>query len=205
MSDFTQVILERSVREIETLGATTIPAVIGPQTRRRLLDEITMYQLEVEPVEKGPHRVTQAFAAISEFPVISHFREISGQLQRWLVSELCEKHPGILSEPLTFTELVAQRYQPCPVGISAHRDGASFINLIAILVLEGQGRFCICDDREGSNPVSLRNEPGDLILMRGPGFRGSDIQPFHFVDKVETRRTTFSLRHKKLAHQKPAS
>ena len=70
---------------------------------------------------------------------------------------------------------------------------------MCVFVLEGMGRFCLCDDRDGKNSRAVRNDPGDLILMRAPGFAGADIQPFHFVDRIVRRRTSFALRQKKKA------
>ncbi len=80
-------------------------------------------------------------------------------------------------------------------NVAPHCDGKSCINLISLIILEGQGNFCTCANREGNNSVPIRNAPGDLLLMRGPGFLASDIQPFHFVNNITVRRTSFGLRH----------
>jgi hypothetical protein len=45
--------------------------------------------------------------------------------------------------------------------------------------------------------VDLPNAPGDLILLRAPGFMGSDVRPFHGVAEIAEQRTTFALRQQK--------
>lgn len=199
MSSFNQATLTSHVPVIETVGVATIPNFLKAGVRDALLNELEQYQLNPEPEEYGQYRVKQAFRSVTAFPDGSLFLEVRDELEAWLNTEFSREFPQHLSEPLQFSVPVAQRYEVGPIGVSAHRDGKSFINLIAIFVLEGTGRFCVCDNRQGSNPQLVRNEPGDLLLMRGPGFLGSDFQPFHFVDTISVRRTSFSLRHKRLS------
>lgn len=197
MLSFNQAILESCVPVLETVGVATIPAFLKTEVRAALLSELEHYQLKPEPKEYGQFKVKQAFKSVTTFPEDSLFLQVQQELEEWLNSGFSQSFPKHLSEPVSFSNLVAQRYEVGPIGVSAHRDGRSFINLIAIFVLEGTGRFCACDDREGSNSRLIRNEPGDLLLMRGTGFLGSDFQPFHFVDNISERRTSFSLRQKK--------
>jgi hypothetical protein len=55
------------------------------------------------------------------------------------------------------------------LGISPQRVSARSVNLIAVIVLEGKGRFSVCRDRDGRDAVDLPNAPGDLILLRRRG------------------------------------
>jgi hypothetical protein len=103
----------------------------------------------------------------------------------------------VLEQEIAFTELIAQIYEPCKVGIGPHRDGAKFVNMVALIVLEGKGRFCICDDRKRTGSTEIIHEPGDMILIRGSDFDGEDKRPYHYLDRVTERRTVFSLRQKK--------
>jgi hypothetical protein len=96
--------------------------------------------------------------------------------------------------PLCFDGSALHRYPPGLLGISPHRDSARSVNLIAIFVLEGRGRFFVCRDRDGRDAVDLPNAPGDLILLRAPGLMGADVRPFHGVADIAEQRTTFALR-----------
>lgn len=102
--------------------------------------------------------------------------------------------------PIEFTDLRLQHYEVSPPGeecvISPHRDGKSFLNVVAVYILRGSAPFCLCDDREGSNPRVIDAEPGDLILMRATGFNRHEWNPFHFVGPVTEDRLTFGMRQK---------
>ncbi len=60
--------------------------------------------------------------------------------------------------------------------------------------LEGEARFCVCDDREGTNTHEFDHRPGMVLLLRAPGFLWSDFRPFHIVGEVTKERYTFALR-----------
>jgi alkylated DNA repair dioxygenase AlkB len=190
------------VQTIEKQGIVCIPRLLEEHERQLLLEELRDYRLVRQADEEGPYKVKQNFSSVEEFPPRSRFLALRDGLQRQLQALFDIAQEGwetrILIKPLSFNELVVQTYQPTVLGISPHRDGLSRINLIAILVLEGRGRFGLCDDRAGTNPRAIRNEPGDLLLMRAPGFLGGSIRPFHFVDRVEERRSTFALRQQEV-------
>ena len=186
----------RLAEVINQHGGWFIPKVIDDFTRHSMLVELETQYLEVQPERIGKHQVKQSFSATATFNSDSLFTEVadnlSGALEHWFI----EDGVSPFVTPLAFTDLVVQRYPKGDTGISPHRDGKSFINLIAVLVLEGEGSFRFCEDRSGTNPRLIRNEPGDLIVMRGVGFCGTAHQPFHFVDNIRTRRTTFGMRQK---------
>lgn len=95
---------------------------------------------------------------------------------------------------LLFNDRLLQRYAPTPVGITPHRDRIGYRNLVSLLVLGGEGRFCVCDDRAGNGVREIPADAGDVLLMRAPGFLGETIQPFHFVDRIRVQRHVFGLR-----------
>jgi hypothetical protein len=97
--------------------------------------------------------------------------------------------------PLAFNEMMLTRYQPGWLGITPHRDHASYINLVALIVLAGEGRFCVTTDRSGRDARPVDGTAGRVILMRAPGFLGSDVRPFHFVADIAATRIVFGLRH----------
>ncbi len=183
------------VRDLDHKGVITIPNLLTPETRHKLLAELDE-QYIFTPQNKvfGDYSTRQHFSTIDGFPEDSLFLRVRSELEKLLEKKFAELSTYPFSEQLRFNELVAQRYNITPEGISAHRDFKSSINLIALFVLEGKGRFCVCESRAGENPRTIRNRPGDLVLMRGPGFLASDIRPFHFVDRIISRRTIFVLR-----------
>lgn len=62
-------------------------------------------------------------------------------------------------------------------------------------MLGGAGRFLICGDRSGSGAREIPFAPGDLLLMRAPGFQGRGDRPFHAVRDITAGRYILGLRH----------
>jgi hypothetical protein len=185
--------------EIGLHGAVCIPNCLGTAERLLMLQELKRMTFVPQPRKIPKYDVQQAFDAVREFPLGSSFLAVKDELQ-WNMQRIAKmfrewSSRDLFASPLRFNDLVAQRYEPVEWGITPHRDGESKRNIIAILVLEGDGTFCICDDRAGTNPRELPAKPGDLILMRGPGFCGENVMPFHFLRDITKRRTTFGLRH----------
>jgi hypothetical protein len=100
----------------------------------------------------------------------------------------------LFPSPLHFNSLSLQKYAQGSIGITPHRDGLRYINLICIFVIAGQGRFFVCADRSGQEAVEIEATPGNVILMRAPGFLGEDLRPFHFVSEISATRYSFGLR-----------
>lgn len=94
-----------------------------------------------------------------------------------------------------FNDLIVQRYTAGCRGISPHRDHARYVVVVAILVLSGDGEFCVCQDRSGDAAVEVPARPGDLVLMRAPGLRGAGRRPFHLLRNVTRCRRTVGLRY----------
>ena len=63
-------------------------------------------------------------------------------------------------------------------------------------MMTGKAEFALCADRSGANPRFLDTAPGNVILMRSPGFFSSNFQPFHFVRNITEERIVFGLRQK---------
>lgn len=198
MDFFNDCALVDHLEEVRVHGIASIPEFLTKEVCMTLLSELGSCTLTEAEAETGPFRIKQSYLYTTSFTSTSHFIGLAKALEQQLNSTCATHFPTYLSTPLHFTDLVVQRYQPCPVGISPHRDGLKYLNLIALFVLEGKGKFCLCDDRDGSNPREVFNEPGTLLLMRAPGFLGEKVQPFHFVGDIETQRTTFALRHSKV-------
>lgn len=186
-----------AVEEIEREGAVSLGGFLKEKPRNLLLEELGCYIFKDRPRYHGEYNTEQNFRAVDDFAPEGLFVDIRFALEEYLrvKFEGCPENP--LSKPLQFNELVVQRYAPGPLGITPHKDLLRCINVIVILVLEGQAEFCLCDDREGNNPRALKNEPGDLLLMRGAHFGGQTIRPFHTVKNIRSQRTTYGLRQKK--------
>lgn len=144
-------------------------------------------------VGTGDKAVTQHFDICTAPPWEGPF----GTCAR-LMSGLVNAGLARMTEPpcgaIAFNEAVVQRYPPGPCGISPHRDHIRYTDLIGILVIDGEGRFQLCDDRAGTNARPVPAPPGSFLLMRAPGFDGSRHRPFHTLGAVTTERLIVGYR-----------
>jgi hypothetical protein len=53
----------------------------------------------------------------------------------------------------------------------------------------------VCSDRDGANAEEIPSDAGRLLLLKAPGLYGQHEQPWHFVEDVEGKRYSFTLRH----------
>ena len=90
--------------------------------------------------------------------------------------------------------MMIQRYRRGSFGITPHRDGLRYVNLVSLFTLCGQARFGLCADRAGHGSREIDASPGTVILMRAPGFLGTHQRPFHYVADVCEERYSFGLR-----------
>lgn len=185
-------ILDRLERE----DAIAVPALTG-EYRAWLLEEARAARFrDARPVVgRGERLVRQRMGVHNGFGPGSRFRDLTGHYQAawdgWLAS--MASYP--FEPPLVFNDLMLQVYEPGETGITPHMDRTAYRNLICLFVLEGRGRFGVCTDRSGRGARIIAHEPGDVVLTRAPGFRGSDHRPFHFLDRITERRYVFGLRH----------
>ena len=96
--------------------------------------------------------------------------------------------------PLRLHEPMLQFYSSGSIGITPHLDQASYINLVAIIILGGGGRFYTCADRTGQNIRNIPAGPGDMILLRCPGFIGTQQRVFHGVSDISEARYSLGIR-----------
>jgi hypothetical protein len=182
------------IRALTAGGAAAVPGVLGDEARRRLLEEARACSFIAATAVVKPYGVRQRYAAVTAFPPGSGFRALRNAFQALLEDRLALLPAYPFTTPLRFNISALHRYPPGRLGISPHRDSARSINLVAIFVLEGKGRFFVCRDRDGRDAMDLPNAPGDLILLRAPGLIGADVRPFHGVADIVEQRTTFALR-----------
>jgi hypothetical protein len=128
-------------------------------------------------------------------PKSSLLRAFAATLEGLLNAALDRLEPRPLAHPLRLNDAVVQRYPKGSFGITAHRDHIRYEDLVALVTLTGTARLSLCDDRGGANPREIPSPPGDLLLMRAPGFDGRRDRPFHFLDRVTRPRLSLGLRH----------
>ena len=183
------------IQSIATVGAASIH-LIDESFRSALLDEAKRYpyRLEEEYVGSGENQVRQQMGSCDDFPLNCRYRLLADTFQAWIDARLDSLREYPLSSRLRFDSLSLQRYEPGSIGITPHRDGWRYINLICIFAIGGRGRFFICADRAGNEAVEIDASPGNVILMRAPGFMGANLRPFHFVTEITGTRYSFGLR-----------
>lgn len=181
------------LEQLETNGGVSIP-IISDSYRTRLLEEAETYHYEKQPEIVGPAKVREQLSSIKEFRPGSLFFRLKDDFQKKLDEKLVKLASYPFAQPLAFNEMSLQLYEKGSIGITPHMDGLSQLNLICIFVLTGTSTFALCDDRSGLNARTLDTTPGNVIIMRAPGFLSSDFRPFHFVKDITERRIVFGLR-----------
>ena len=85
-------------------------------------------------------------------------------------------------------EVGITHYVPGSIGITPHLDGRWYRRLVIVATVYGRAPFAICRSRAPSDVADRWvAEPGDLVLMRGPGLAGArDGRPFHLVEGPRT-------------------
>jgi hypothetical protein len=183
------------LQDLSDSGATAFK-ILTEDVRRSLLREAKQYTYrpEAEIVGSGDRIVRQQVASFEDIPEYSQFILLKNSVQAWLDDWF--DHSGIspFQTPLSFTSLVLQKYAKGSLGITPHRDHLRFINLICIFVIGGLGRFYVCSDRSGRDAKEIDASPGNVILLRAPGFLGSRGRPFHYVTDIQETRYTLALR-----------
>ena len=185
-------LLDRLERE----DAVAMPALTG-EYRVWLLEEArTVRFREARPiVGSGGRTVHQRMGVFDGFGPASRFHDLTGAYQALWDAWLAPMIPCPFESRLVFNDRMLQVYEPGEIGITPHMDRIAYRNLICLFVLDGRGRFGVCPDRSGRGARIIPHEPGDVVLTRAPGFRGSGHRPFHFVDRITERRYVFGLRH----------
>ena len=156
------------------------------------------YEPEDEVVGSGDRVVRQQVSSFEDFPEDSGCVLLKNSFQGLLEQRLAGLAPYPFETALDFNLMVLQRYEENSIGITPHKDGLSYINLVCVFVVGGRGRFYVCSDRSGRGATEIDASPGNVIFMRAPGLFGpEDNRPFHFVTDIRETRYTFGLRQKR--------
>jgi hypothetical protein len=171
--------LEPLFRQMEERGAVSHP-LLAEDFRQALLEEAGgyTYQPEEEVVGSGERTVRQQMGTLETFPAGSRYLLLRDAFQELMDRSLAALPVYPFQSTLTFNSLSLQKYEPGSIGITPHLDSLRYINLICLFVIDAA--------------------PGNLILMRAPGFMGSQARPFHYVTEIPETRYSFGLRQKML-------
>jgi hypothetical protein len=183
--------VEAMLSNLDSLGATSFP-VLTDGVRQVLLQAAMRCDYVKQP-EKTPSGVCQDVYAVRKFPLGSPFHMFCNCWQNLLARRL-EAFPGLFARPLKLAHLLLQRYDPGSFGITAHQDFAKSRNLVCNFNLSGRAKFYIYTDAARTRCHQLETRPGNVIIMRAPGYRNSDIRPVHFVTDVKGPRYSLGIR-----------
>ena len=193
------------LKDLSSLGATSI-RLLDEDFRVALLKEAQDYTYEPEDeiVGSGGRVVRQQLSSFEDIPKDSDYFLLKNSFQDLLEERLARLGTYPFETALGFNSMVLQRYEEGSIGITPHRDGLRFINLVCVFVIGGKGSFYVCSDRSGNDSIEIDASPGNVIFMRAPGFLGSeDERPFHYVAGIRETRYAFGLRQKELGRYAP--
>ena len=193
------------LEELLSVGATSV-RLLEENFRVALLEEAEDYdyQPEDEIVGSGDSVVRQQVSSFDVFPDHSGYVLLKDSFQDLLEQRMTQLEAYPFETALGFNSMVLQRYEEGSLGITPHRDGLSYVNLVCVFIIGGRGRFYVCSDRSGRDAKEVDASPGNVIFMRAPGlFEAEDNRPFHYVSQIEEPRYTFGLRQKKEPQDNP--
>jgi hypothetical protein len=186
------------LEELSSVGTTSVK-ILDEDFRVTLLEEAEGYNYkpEDEIVGSGDRLVRQQISSFDDLPAGSAYVLLKNSFQDLLERCLADIGSYPFETALNFNSMVLQRYEKGSIGITPHRDGLSYVNLVCVFVIGGRGRFYVCPDRSGRNAKEIDASPGNVILMRAPGLFGfEDSRPFHYVTDIQETRYSFGVRQK---------
>ena len=188
--------MAEAFRRVGDEGATSLP-LLPDGALGRLLEEARglRYRQAMPVVGQGDVAVYQDFDLTTEISPEGALMALARALDRMVGTALAGMNSPPLPLDFGFNDYIVQRYPAGCTGMSPHRDHIRYTGLVAIVMLAGAGRFLVCDDRAGANEREIPMKPGDLLLMRAPGFQGRGDRPFHAVRDITEDRYIFGLRH----------
>jgi hypothetical protein len=146
-------------------------------------------------VGQGATAVYQDFDLATKISADGALMALSRALDRLIGAALATMRAPPLPRGFEINDYIVQYYPAGREGMSPHRDHIRYTGLVAIVMLGGAGRFLVCDDRAGAGEREIPLAPGDLLLMRAPGFQSRGDRPFHAVRDITEDRYILGLRH----------
>lgn len=175
--------LDEALGLVAERGFARVPGALRPDWRAELLAELEGRHLYAMP-ERVNHVRQQAEQLVVP-PGDARFAA-TARLARAVAAAVGADHPDPGTggaRPFAPNQAVYLRYRPATGGIAVHRDGKCYSLLVCSFTLCGRAPFSVVADRAGHDVVAeWVTEPGELCLLRGPGFAGhEDGRPLHVV------------------------
>jgi hypothetical protein len=172
--------------------------LLTPSARQALQHEAESFHYvpEIKTTGTGDQIVRMEYSSCNQFPDVGLYPDFKQAFQTLMDEAIDRLDVYPFNTPLRFNELVLQRYAPGQLGLTPHRDSLRAINLIALVNLCGQAEFYRCDDRQGTNAVSLDTTPGNVIFLLAPGFLNTSVRPFHYLTNIRSTRYSLGLRQR---------
>jgi hypothetical protein len=188
--------LAQVAAELRGTGASVVPLLSEP-FRQELLAETQCYPFRQAraAIGEGTNRVAQRMEVCANLRPDSLYRYLSACFQEVFDAAVDQSRRQLFDGRVMFNDHMLQRYTVGELGISPHRDRTAYRHLICLFVIAGHGRFYVCGDRSGAGAREIANAPGDVIILRAPGFQGSSERPFHYLADIRSTRYVFGLRH----------
>lgn len=171
-----------------------IPNFLSPTDCARIRKDSKTFAYTAAQEVVGKRAVQQFFSTaefiLSKNPHLYSYGKVIG-IQHRLAS--------LLGVNIKFNDMHFQKYEPGKTGISPHADSPWFKKCIAVLLLEGESNFYLYENGYGANPLLVRAQIGDCILLRAPGIGDDSQGPYHGVANIQEQRLTLTLREKVLS------
>ena len=186
--------LAGTIRNLQFVRALSLP-ILADEFRKALLNEARRYRLRAarNTVGKGANQVSQDMLLQDQLRSDGLFVRLTKLFQELFDKSL--DYNLYFDDRVVFNDLIVQKYEVGSGGITPHLDRTDYRHVICLFVLSGHGRFYISEDRQKKNQIEILNFPGDVILMPGPGFKGLETRPFHYLEDITEERWVFGLRH----------
>jgi len=211
MLSLSQRDLAAAMEETRLIGVGTVRGALAPEARHGLVAA-----LDAAAVERAPERVgdvRQDFDLLvmkpglaAAAPALSPLLALAEEYAALLRARAMSLDEAWLADFVP-TDIHIQRYGLGSEGISPHRDSRRFIKLISIFSLGSPAEFRLFRDRRGSPLRRYQLDPGDLLLLRAPGFaERPSAGPLHSVSgPAGEARYSITLRMKQPAAPTTAS
>ena len=187
--------LAQAIQACADEGASCVPVLHRSECRRLAEAARQLTWRPARPVVgEGERQVFQDFELTQHFPAEGPYRAVARLIDEALAAAARRIGGDVLPKGFRINDLILQRYPAGSRGITPHRDHLRYRGLVALVIVAGDGRFCLCEDRLGAGAREIPAGPGDLLLMRAPGLAGSPERPFHFLDRITVERLSFGLR-----------
>ncbi len=162
--------MDRVLAEVATSGFALVRGALDDDDRRQLLAEATGERGRFLRVPARVNGVRQRADQLSlsvgdpRCPVVNG---LARRLRDLLIS--CPDSHG--QHRFDASQARYMRYRGAAGGLGAHRDGMCYGLLVAVYSVVGSAEFSVLPDGDG-HTLRMLVEPGDLLLLRAPGFDG---------------------------------